>query len=225
MAATIPCTFQHCHLDTHAQAPYACAARDGLNGRQVCLVYLVGLIVGLYLPASISIWRIRRDRLMAGLFIACLAGFDAMDATIYAIVIHPALHDLLQSPARPSRLSKSAGTAGYLFHLLVAGPSGDFLRRGRGPSGSYEDLIITILIYAIFTGLAALSHDWWHLAIYRFSRHWESEGNGRPARHSSLKPGRKRNERRLRAFSSQPGRSASSSLRHSIYCCRAMAGG
>jgi len=28
-----------------------------------------------------------------------LAGYsDAMDATIYAIVLHPALHDLLQSP-------------------------------------------------------------------------------------------------------------------------------
>ena len=33
------------------------------------------------------------------LFIAWLGWvFDAMDATIYAIVLHPALHDLLQTP-------------------------------------------------------------------------------------------------------------------------------
>ncbi len=27
---------------------------------------------------------------------------------------------------------------------------------------------MTILIYAVFTGMAALAQDWWHLAIYRF---------------------------------------------------------
>ncbi len=53
-----------------------------------------------------------------------------------------------------------------------------------------------------------------------FSRHWESAENGRPARRSSLKPGRKKNERRLRAFCNPPGRSGSSSPRRSIYCLK-----
>jgi len=34
--------------------------------------------------------------------------------------------------------------------------------------GRTKTLIATILIYAVFTGLAALSQEWWHLAIYRF---------------------------------------------------------
>ena len=34
--------------------------------------------------------------------------------------------------------------------------------------GRTTTLIVTILIYAVFTGFAALSQDWWHLAIYRF---------------------------------------------------------
>ena len=34
--------------------------------------------------------------------------------------------------------------------------------------GRTKVLIATIIIYAVFTGAAALSQDWWHLAIYRF---------------------------------------------------------
>ena len=34
--------------------------------------------------------------------------------------------------------------------------------------GRTRTLIFTILIYAVFTGMAAFSTDWWHLAIYRF---------------------------------------------------------
>jgi len=45
---------------------------------------------------------------------------------------------------------------GFLFGIL-----GDRL-------GRTKTMIITILIYAVFTGLAALSETWWHLAIYRF---------------------------------------------------------
>jgi len=34
--------------------------------------------------------------------------------------------------------------------------------------GRAKTLIFTILIYALFTGLAALSHTWWQLALFRF---------------------------------------------------------
>jgi MFS family permease len=34
--------------------------------------------------------------------------------------------------------------------------------------GRTKTLIATILIYSIFTGMAALSETWWHLAFYRF---------------------------------------------------------
>jgi MFS family permease len=44
---------------------------------------------------------------------------------------------------------------------IVFGVAADYLGRAR-------TLVITILIYAVFTALAALSHSWWELAIYRF---------------------------------------------------------
>ena len=43
----------------------------------------------------------------------------------------------------------------------MLGVLADYLGRAR-------TLVITILIYAVFTGLAGFSHSWWELAIYRF---------------------------------------------------------
>ena len=34
--------------------------------------------------------------------------------------------------------------------------------------GRTRTLVFTILIYAVFTGMAALSSTWWQLALYRF---------------------------------------------------------
>ncbi len=105
------------------------------------------------------------------LFIAWLGWvFDAMDATIYAIVLHPALHDLLQSHGKTVSPEQIGWYGGIIFSIfligwaiggIVFGVMADYF-------GRTKTLIITILIYAIFTGLAALSQDWWHLAIYRF---------------------------------------------------------
>jgi MFS family permease len=107
------------------------------------------------------------------LFVAWLGWvFDAMDATIYAIVLHPALHDLLSNGAAPAPVSDQAigWYGGLIFSVFLIGWAiggicfgivADYL-------GRTKTLIATILIYAVFTGLAALSQDWWHLALYRF---------------------------------------------------------
>ncbi|MGD9725846.1 MAG: MFS transporter [Nitrospiraceae bacterium] len=107
------------------------------------------------------------------LFVAWLGWvFDAMDATIYAIVLHPALHDLLSSGAAAAPVSDQAigWYGGLIFSVFLIGWAiggicfgivADYL-------GRTKTLIATILIYAVFTGLAALSQDWWHLALYRF---------------------------------------------------------
>ena len=105
------------------------------------------------------------------LFIAWLGWvFDAMDATIYAIVLHPALHDLLQSPGETVSPEQIGWYGGIIFSIFLVGWAigGIFFGVVADHLGRTKTLIITILIYAIFTGLAALSHDWWHLAIYRF---------------------------------------------------------
>lgn len=107
------------------------------------------------------------------LFVAWLGWvFDAMDATIYAIVLHPALEELL-------RLSATGGAAnheaigwygGIIFSIFLIGWAIGGICFGivADTIGRTKTLIATILIYALFTGLAALSQDWWHLAIYRF---------------------------------------------------------
>ncbi len=105
------------------------------------------------------------------LFIAWLGWvFDAMDATIYAIVLHPALHDLLQAPGETVSAEQIGWYGGIIFSIFLVGWAigGIFFGVVADHLGRTKTLIITILIYAIFTGLAALSHDWWHLAIYRF---------------------------------------------------------
>lgn len=101
------------------------------------------------------------------LFVAWLGWvFDSMDATIYAIVLHPALYDLLPG-ASPADVSWHGGLIFSVF-LIGWAIGGVCFGMVADRFGRTKTLIATILIYAAFTGLAALSQTWWHLAIYRF---------------------------------------------------------
>ncbi|MBX3121609.1 MAG: MFS transporter [Nitrospira sp.] len=107
------------------------------------------------------------------LFVAWLGWvFDAMDATIYAIVLHPALHELLQAGATGGEVtSEQIGWyGGIVFSVFLIGWALGGIGFGMAADyfGRTKTLIATILIYAVFTGLAALAQEWWHLAIYRF---------------------------------------------------------
>lgn len=107
------------------------------------------------------------------LFVAWLGWvFDSMDATIYIIVLHPALEELLGASTGGGPVSQdiigwyggvilSIFLIGWAIGGVLFGVAADYF-------GRTKTLIVTILIYAICTGLAALSQDWWHLAIYRF---------------------------------------------------------
>ena len=50
---------------------------------------------------------------------------------------------------------------GWALGGVGFGMAADYLGRAR-------TLVITILIYAVFTGLAGFAHTWWQLALYRF---------------------------------------------------------
>ena len=105
------------------------------------------------------------------LFVAWLGWvFDAMDATIYAIVLHPALHDLLQSPGETVAPEQIGWYGGMIFSIFLIGWAIGGITFGilADRFGRTRVLIATIIIYALFTGAAALSQEWWHLAIYRF---------------------------------------------------------
>jgi len=93
--------------------------------------------------------------------------FDSMDATIYNLVLTPALRELLGPRGTPENIGWYGGIilaiflVGWAIGGVVFGIVADYFGRAR-------TLVITILIYAVFTGLAGFSHTWWQLGIYRF---------------------------------------------------------
>jgi MFS family permease len=93
---------------------------------------------------------------------------DGMDSVIYALVLSPALTELLPKSgykATPANVGFAGSTLFALFLVgwglsLVWGPIAD--RFGRS-----QVLAATIFVYAIFTGAAALSQTVWQLGLFR----------------------------------------------------------
>ncbi|HVM59850.1 MAG TPA: MFS transporter [Verrucomicrobiae bacterium] len=106
------------------------------------------------------------------LFVAWLGWvFDSMDATIYALVMQPALHDLLRAPpAGPVTADVIGWYGGIIFSVFLIGWAlgGVLFGVVADNFGRTKTLVLTILIYAVFTGMAALSQTWWELALFRF---------------------------------------------------------
>src|SRR5688572_7979223 len=93
--------------------------------------------------------------------------FDLMDSTLYTLVMGPALRELLGAEASVQHIGWYGGIIFSVFLIgwalggIVFGILADYI-------GRKATLMLTILIYALFTGLAALSGSWWELGIYRF---------------------------------------------------------
>ena len=106
------------------------------------------------------------------LFVAWLGWvFDSMDSTIYALVLQPALHDLLRSPGGgPVTTDVIGWYGGIIFSIFLIGWAIGGVVFGvlADHFGRTKALVFTILIYAVFTGMAALSQSWWQLALFRF---------------------------------------------------------
>jgi MFS family permease len=93
---------------------------------------------------------------------------DGMDSVIYALVLSPALSELLPKSgykATPANVGFAGSVLFALFLVgwglsLIWGPIADKFGRSRV-------LAATILVYAIFTGAAALSQTVWQLALFR----------------------------------------------------------
>src|ERR1700680_4202331 len=106
-------------------------------------------------------------------FWAAWAGWalDGMDSFIYALVLVPALTELLPR----SGIALNPGNVGYyggvLFALFLVGWG---LSMVWGPVadrfGRVRTLMLTILCYSIFTFLGAVATSVWQLAIFRLAR-------------------------------------------------------
>jgi MFS family permease len=106
------------------------------------------------------------------LFVAWLGWvFDSMDSTIYAMVLQPALRELMSSSGSGAVTADVIGWyGGIIFSIFLIGWAigGVLFGIFADHFGRAKTLMVTILIYALFTGLAALSQTWWQLALFRF---------------------------------------------------------
>lgn len=93
--------------------------------------------------------------------------FDGLDMHLYTLVATPFVAQLLQvgqkddSVGYYSSVIQAAFLVGWALGGGFFGRIGDRLGRARA-------LILTILTYAMFTGLSFFAQTWWHLLICRF---------------------------------------------------------
>src|SRR5450631_2712941 len=111
-------------------------------------------------------------------FLAAWGGWtlDGMDSFIYALVLVPALKDLLPRSGIVDTPANIGFHGGLLFALFLAGWGLAFL---WGPVadrfGRVHTLTLTILCYSLFTFLCGLATGIWQLAALRRSEEHTSE--------------------------------------------------
>lgn len=94
--------------------------------------------------------------------------FDGLDMHLFTLVATPFVMALVHAAASDAPEVKEKGSyiqaafmVGWALGGGLFGRIGDLLGRSRA-------LCLTILTYALFTGLSAVAQTWWHLMIFRF---------------------------------------------------------
>ena len=94
---------------------------------------------------------------------------DGMDSFIYALVLVPAMRDLLPRSGIPADQEHIGYWGGLLFAIFLIGWGCAFL---WGPLadrfGRVRTLMLTIVCYSLFTFLGCVAGNIWQLAIFRF---------------------------------------------------------
>jgi len=121
-----------------------------------------------FMDASIST-RLNRQQILG--FWAAWFGWtlDGMDSVIYALVLSPAMKELLPKSGFANTPADVAFAGSILFALFLVGWGFSFI---WGPLadrfGRARCLAVTILIFSVFTGAAAFAQNVWELALFRF---------------------------------------------------------
>ncbi len=93
---------------------------------------------------------------------------DGMDSVIYALIMAPALTELLPNSGIEATPANVTGIGSILFAVFLVGWGLSFI---WGPIadrfGRARTLAATILVFAIFTGAAALAQNVWQLGLFR----------------------------------------------------------
>ncbi|HVP00563.1 MAG TPA: MFS transporter [Bryobacteraceae bacterium] len=103
-------------------------------------------------------------------FLAAWGGWalDGMDSFIYALVLAPALRELLPRSGHAATTANVGYYGSVLFALFLIGWGVSFI---WGPLadrfGRVRTLVLTILCYSLFTFTGALATNIWQLAVFR----------------------------------------------------------
>lgn len=93
--------------------------------------------------------------------------FDCLDQQLFILARQPAMAELLTGTPSQAQIDEAGGYATAIFLMgwaiggLVFGVMGDRIGRAK-------TMMITILMYSLFTGLSALSIGFWDFSLYRF---------------------------------------------------------
>ncbi len=94
---------------------------------------------------------------------------DGMDSVIYALVLGPALTELLPRSGIEATPANIGYVGSLMFALFLVGWGLSFI---WGPIsdkfGRTKSLAATVMVYAVFTGAAAFAPNVWLLALFRF---------------------------------------------------------
>lgn len=92
--------------------------------------------------------------------------FDGMDASIFVLALYPTLSELLNTTSH----SEVGVAASYVLAAFMVGWTVGSAIFGvvADRIGRVNTMVLTILLYAVCTGLCATSHSTVELAIYRF---------------------------------------------------------
>lgn len=122
-----------------------------------------------YDPAQVARPRTRLTKNQVRGFWAAWGGWalDGMDSFIYALVLLPALRDLLPRSGIPASTGNVGFYGGLLFALFLVGWGCLSSGVRSDKFGRVRTLMFTILCYSLFTFLSAFAAGVWDLAAYR----------------------------------------------------------
>ena len=94
--------------------------------------------------------------------------FDGLDMHLYTIVAAPFIASLVHAASPTDPIVKEKSSWIQAAFLVGWALGGGFFGRLGDKLGRSRALSLTILTYALFTGLASIAQTWWQLLIFRF---------------------------------------------------------
>jgi MFS family permease len=94
--------------------------------------------------------------------------FDGLDMHLYTLIAAPFVAELLHAASPMDQAVKDKSSWIQAAFLIGWALGGGFFGRIGDRMGRSRALALTILTYAMFTGLSFFATQWWHLLIFRF---------------------------------------------------------